>query len=281
MGEHTEIGWTDHTWSPWWGCMKVSPACDNCYAEALDRRTGGAHWGADAPLKLMSDTHWRAPLNWNRKVPERETRFVFPSMCDPFDKKAPVELRQRFFDLIRATPSLTWLLLTKRIGNAVEMCEAVGGLPANAALGETIVTQDEAIRDVPKLLEAKRSLKARLVFLSIEPMLEEMDITDLHTDRHGDLNALTGRGIWPGAKGYEDSINATKVTLPKVDWVIVGGESGQNARKMDEAWPRAIAEQCFIHGTPFFFKQWGGRTPKANGKMLDGREWCERPRIAA
>lgn len=247
MGETTGIGWTDHTWSPWWGCTKVSPACDHCYAEALDKRTGGAHWGSGAPRKEMSEAHWKAPLRWSRQVPEGETRFVFPSMCDPFDNEVPVEWRQRFFDLIRATPNLTWLLLTKRIGNAGKMADVCGGLPPNVAVGATVVTQDELDRDIGKLVAVKDLGGARFVFLSIEPMLEAMDL----------YFAL----------------------LFKPDWVIVGGESGPSHRPINAEWVRRARDQCKDAGVPFFFKQWGGRTPKANGKTLDGREWCDRPRV--
>lgn len=247
MSKVTEIGWTDHTWSPWWGCTKVSPACDHCYAEALDRRTGGAHWGPYAPRKMLSENHWRQPKKWNAAVPEGETRFVFPSMCDPFDNHASVtEAQVHFWELIYATPRLTWLLLTKRPGRILDQCAALGGLPANAAIGATVVTQAEADRDIPKLLEAKAALGARVAFLSIEPMLEPVDLS---------------RSI-----------------LARLDWVICGGESGPHARPMAPDWARSLRDQCAAAGVPFFFKQWGGRTPKAGGKTIDGVEWCERPR---
>lgn len=277
MGEITGIGWTDHTFNPWIGCTKVSPACDNCYAADMAARYGWAKWG-DFPRQRTAASTWKQPLAWNRKVPDGETRFVFcASLADVFDNQVDPQWRADLFNLIRATPRLTWLLLTKRIGNAVKMSEAAGGLPVNATLGATVVNQAEAERDVPALLDAKAKLRARFAFLSVEPMLGEMDLTCIWTKDHGDLNAFTGRGIWPGASGYEDSINATKVRTGKLDWVICGGESGANTRNIHPDWVRQLREQCFDHDAAFFFKQWGGRTPKANGKTLDGREHCDRP----
>lgn len=245
MAERTGIDWTDHTWSPWWGCTQVSPACDHCYAMALDKRVGGAHWGPGVPRKQMSDAHWKTPLAWDRKAAAAgESRFVFPSMCDPFDNEVPEEWRARFFDLIRATPHLTWLLLTKRIGNAAKMAQACGGWPANAAAGATVINQDEWDRDFSKLVALDGP---RFRFVSIEPMLGPID---------------------------EDPIG-----LDYLDWVIIGGESGPRPRPMQEAWALRMRDLCAAAGVPFFFKQWGGRFPKANGKALDGREHCERPNI--
>lgn len=249
MGEVTGIGWTDHTWSPWWGCTKVSVgdkgACVGCYAEALDKRVGGDHWGVGKPRREMSETHWRQPAKWNFAVPSGETRFVFPSMCDPFDKEVSSDRRARFFRLIEDTPKLTWLLLTKRPQNIAKMVREIGGLPENAALGATVVTQREADRDIPFLRDAAREWDA-MAFLSVEPMQEAMNLEP-----------------W----------------LPfRIDWVICGGESGPNHRPMKEEWALSLRDQCERYNVPFFFKQWGGRTPKANGKLLDGREHCERPR---
>lgn len=260
MGEVTGIGWTDHTWSPWWGCTQVSPACDHCYAKALDKRVGGDHWGVGKERRQMSEAHWRAPIKWNKAVPASETRFVFPSMCDPFDNEVPAEWRKRFFDLIRATPNLTWLLLTKRIGNAADnregaMIPQAGGLPANAALGATVCNKPELDRDLHKLLWAKvgGAIDARMIFLSIEPML--------------------------GPVSFSNNFWYAEPSLKKLDWVICGGESGPHNRPMNPEWPRQLRDECAAACVPFFFKQWGGRTPKANGKELDGREWCERPRL--
>lgn len=274
MVANSAISWTDHTWNPWIGCTKVSPACNNCYAEALAQRYGWAQWG-DHPRKRTSDATWRAPHKWNKQTPGA---FVFcASLADIFDNQVDPQWRRDAFAVMRLTPNLTYLLLTKRPGNIETLSE--NGLPPNAAIGCTVVTQREAERDLPKLLDAKKALRPAFAFVSIEPMLEAIDLTDLHTDSHADLNAFTGRGIWPGAKLYADSMNATKTYTGKLDWVICGGESGPKARPVDGDWIRGLREQCELHDAPFHFKQWGGMTAKANGKELDGREWCERPTV--
>lgn len=271
MGEVTGIGWTDHTWSPWWGCTRVSTgplgACEHCYAEALDKRVGGDHWGVGKPRREMSEKHWAAPLKWSTAALEAgEPRFVFPSMCDPFDNEVPIAWLQRFMGRIEDTPGLVWLLLTKRAPNILKrMREAGVDLPRNAALGITVVTQDEFDRDMRHLQAARRLLGARLAFLSIEPMMGPMDITTApRSDGQGHSRPLDGR-----------------FDFERVDWVICGGESGPAPRPMKPEWARALRDQCAAADVPFFFKQWGGRTPKANGKALDGVEYCARPSCSA
>lgn len=272
MGEQSAISWTDHTWNPWIGCTKVSPACDNCYAEAWAKRYGRAEWG-NHPRQRTSAGTWRAPHKWAKETPGA---FVFcASLADIFDNQVDPEWRKDAFAVMRMTPSLTYLLLTKRPQNIEKL--SPDGLPPNAAIGCTVVTQREAERDVPVLLDAKKAMKPAFAFLSIEPMLDAIDLTDLQTQSHADLNAFTGRGIWPGAKAYADSINATKCYTAKLDWVICGGESGPKARPIQADWVRGLRDQCELHDVPFHFKQWGGFTAKAGGKEIDGREWCERP----
>lgn len=274
MVANSAISWTDHTWNPWIGCTKVSPACDNCYAEAWAKRYGRAEWG-NHPRQRTGDAVWRAPHKWDKETPGA---FVFcASLADIFDNQVDPAWRSDAFAVMRATPSLTYLLLTKRPQNIEKL--SPHGLPPNAAIGCTIVTQREAERDLPILLDTKKAMRPAFAFVSIEPMLDAIDLTDLHTDTHADLNALTGRGIWPGAKLYSDSANATKCYTSTLDWVICGGESGSNARPIDPDWVRGLRDQCEMHDTPFHFKQWGGRTPKAGGKEIDGREWCERPPV--
>ncbi|MDX2277670.1 MAG: phage Gp37/Gp68 family protein [Hyphomonadaceae bacterium] len=250
MVQHSAISWTDHTFNPWIGCTKVSPACDRCYAEAWAKRYGRAQWG-DAPRQRTSPATWRQPLKWNRETPGA---FVFcASLADIFDNQVDPSWRADAFTVMRATPRLQWLLLTKRIANAVKLSEQAGGLPRNAALGATVVTQAEADRDAPKLIAAKQALGARFAFLSIEPMLERISL--------------------------DQAIRAPGFDGLLIDWVIVGGESGARARPIHSNWVRALRDECNAAGVPFHFKQWGGPTPKAGGKTIDGREWCERPRM--
>src|SRR5581483_4117136 len=161
------ISWTHHTFNPWWGCTEISPACDNCYAREWAKRFD-VKWGTGQPRRPASERTWAEPLRWNRAAERAgERRRVFcASMADVFDNEAPDDLRERLWALIRATPHLDWLLLTKRIGNALKM------LPAdwwfnypNIWIGATVATQEEADRDVCKLIQTL----ARVCFLSIEP----------------------------------------------------------------------------------------------------------------
>ncbi|KJV07994.1 phage Gp37/Gp68 family protein [Methylocucumis oryzae] len=293
--KNSKIQWCDHTFNPWLGCTKVSPACDNCYAESWAKRTGQSGlWQGER--KKTSDNYWRQPYKWhdflNRNnnawemfkyahdltdeeliargfIPPHRERVFCASLADVFDNKAQDEWRQELFAVIEDCYSLDWLLLTKRIGNAKRM------LPDNwrdgyhnAWLGITICNQKEADRDIPKLL----SIPAKIRFLSIEPMLGPIN-----------LNMFDG-----------------------IDWVIVGGESGNNARPMPLKWVRSIRDQCIEKGIPFFFKQWGEWIPinqeacpdctigkrhyiplgdcvmykigkKKTGNILDGEEWAQFP----
>ncbi|MGD8911282.1 MAG: DUF5131 family protein, partial [Candidatus Thiodiazotropha sp.] len=119
MAEKTEIAWTDSTFNPWWGCTKVGPGCDQCYAEALDKRTGGSHWGKGSSPRILSADNWDKPKRWQRQAEKDGTpRKVFcGSMCDWADKNAPAGERDRLWNLIRETPALRLQLLTKRAPN--------------------------------------------------------------------------------------------------------------------------------------------------------------------
>ena len=246
MADTTNIAWTDSTFNPWIGCTKVSPGCDHCYAEALmDKRWGKVKWGAGNPRQRTSASNWAQPLKWQAKHAEFEwehghRRRVFcASLADVFDIEAPFEWRSDLFGLIADTPDLDWLLLTKRIGNVQnllpDLTTLTTYLPRNIWLGATVVNQEEYDRDVPKLVR----IPAAVRFLSIEPML--------------------------GPIKFSPAIAA-------IDWVIVGGESGAQARPMQHEWVRSIWHQCAAWGIAMFFKQWGGIRPAANGCLLDGQE---------
>ncbi len=265
MSENSKIEWTHHTFNPWWGCVRVSPGCDHCYAEALGNRFG-TKWGVDTPRRVFGEQHWRDPLKWNTKAAAANQRHrVFcSSMADIFDKNSPPGARERVWQLMRSTPHLDWLLLSKRIGNAERMLpdDWGSGYP-NAWLGISVVNQEEAVRDIPKLLETP----ARIRFLSMEPLLEQVDITPWLQPR-------------PASHGNV------------IDWIIVGGESGPKARPMNPGWVRSLREQCAVAGTAFFFKQWGEFMPTASidapsvmhragkktaGRLLDGRTYDNIP----
>lgn len=308
MSEVTAIEWTDHTWSPVWGCTQVSPACDHCYAMTLANRFG--HGWNGAPMREFGDHHWNEPRRWNRRAAAAGTSpKVFPSMCDPFDKDWPDGVRHRFLRLVFETPSLTWLLLTKRIGNWRKSIEEArvaavnasptdkelfrwlddwidGSSPANVWVGSTVINQEEADRDIPKLL----SVPARVRFLSIEPMLGPIDLSGWLWGRaRSCAECPKDEDCWCGWE--------PRAALPgeqALHWVIAGGESGPHARPTNPQWFRDLRDQCAAAGVPYLFKQWGewtsvsqvagpgshhhfedGRTvrrvgKKAAGRLLDG-----------
>ncbi|KVO65034.1 hypothetical protein WJ78_18130 [Burkholderia ubonensis] len=240
MSENTTIEWCDHTFNPWEGCQKVGPGCDHCYAETRNARFGGGtaiNWGPGAPRRRTSPANWRKPLQWNRDgtfyaIHGRRQRVFCASLADVFDNAVDPAWRRDLFALIAHTPNLDWLLLTKRIGNVAEMLRwiDVDRLPDNVWLGATIVNQAEADRDIPKLL----AVSARVRFLSMEPLLGPVDLCRAHI---------------------------AQVKLPRVDWVIVGGESGRGARPMHPAWAADLRDQCARAGVPFLFKQHGEWAP--------------------
>lgn len=254
MGANTTIEWTDNSWSPWEGCQKVSPACDHCYAESMNRwLRRGENWGPGAPRREYSDQHWSKPLRWNANAARANRHLkIFPSVCDPFDNAAPAGHRKGFAKLILATPHLIWMLLTKRIGNAALMLPEMfpDGTPDSVWLGATIVSQAEAGRDIPKLVDAPASTR----FLSMEPLLGAVDLTD-----------------WIGPWGRPHELQAP----PMIDGIFVGGESGRAARPMHPDWARSLRNQCEAAGIAFHFKQWGEWAP---GNLSAGFDLIERDR---
>lgn len=305
MAEHTEISWADHTFNPWIGCMKVSPACDGCYAEALmglDGRMKRAEWGAPGKgvgtRVRTAPANWRQPLAWDRAAAKAGTRpFVFcASLADVFDNAVDKEWRFDLFELINKTPHLTWLLLTKRPQNIVKLfTEAMHLLPGgeaanwpfNAAIGCTVVSQEEADRDVPQLLRAKAKLKPAFAFLSMEPLLGAVNLTDVAND---------GDSYWDALRGHPAEETFDGVACEAIDWVITGGETdqgGHKARPQHVDWFRSIRDQCAAAGVAYHHKQNGewGYCPdrsinpdhlfkvgkKYAGRLLDGVTHDARP----
>lgn len=289
MGEVTAISWCDHTFNPWIGCTKVSPACDGCYAEALmDKRYGRVEWGApgkgNGTRVRTSAGNWRQPLRWNRKAETEGTRpFVFcSSLADVFDNQVPIEWRRDLFELIIKTPRLVWLLLTKRPQNIVKMFAEISHTPLewpmNAAIGTTVEDQTRADTNVPHLLRAKAALRPAFAFLSCEPLLGAINLRKMTThwgggrghDRYDALHALENRSRCFWVDG-----GALPAELPnvRVDWVITGGETdqgGHKARPSHPGWYLSLRDQCADAGIPFHHKQNGEwlHDPSAKGERV-------------
>jgi len=262
VAETTGISWCDRTWSPWIGCTKVSPACDGCYAAHLmDTRLGRVEWGPHGERKRTSESYWRNLVKWDREAKAAgRTISVFPSLCDPWDNAADPGIRREWFAVMRETPNLLHLLLSKRPQNAVAMAEACGGLPGNAALGATCEDQRRADLNVFALLRAKAILGARIAFLSCEPLLGPIDLTCVEVAGGGELNALTGD--WAVLPIVSTASRAAILTgdLPPLDWIITGGETDQGAhraRSTHPAWFRQIRDACAAAGVPYHHKQNG------------------------
>ncbi|WEE79406.1 phage Gp37/Gp68 family protein [Comamonas testosteroni] len=264
MAENTKIEWTDHTFNPFIGCTKVSPGCDNCYAENLmDTRMGKVIWGPKGERVRTSPANWNKPLKWNANHAAffaehgRRQRVFCASLADVFDNAVDPQWREDLFKLIEATPNLDWLLLTKRIGNVSNMLPVpfdFAKLYPNVWIGATVVNQEEADRDIPKLL----AVDAAVRFLSMEPLLGPVNL-----EHACDLaEAQVCKGTW---KDMADPIKCAAAlrrgSVALLDWVIVGGESGPGARPMHPNWARSLRDQCQDAGTDFLFKQWGEWMP--------------------
>ncbi|MFI5300817.1 MAG: DUF5131 family protein [Polyangiales bacterium] len=269
MSEDTGIAWATNTFNPWWGCMRVSPACEHCYAERHAARVANYMaklWGRDRPGKLWGpnsnrmiapDHIWDSPVLWNDKAArDGSTVHVFcASMCDIFEDRRDLDPhRARLWELVEATPHLRWLLLTKRpefIASMVPAAWMTAGFPVNAWVGVTAENQKYFDERVPVLATIPTSVR----FISAEPLLGPIDVS-----QHA----------------------------ASLQWIIAGGESGPGARPMEVEWARSLREQATSRNIPFFFKQWGNWRPDTEGnglikiknkdtRDLDGAEWSQMP----
>ena len=273
MSKNSKIEWTDHTFNPWIGCTRVSPGCDNCYAAvSTPARAMKIAWGASESRHRTAPTTWKDPIKWNARHEEffaqygRRQRVFCASLADVFDNAVSVQWRYALLRLIMDTPNLDWLLLTKRIGNAEAMLEqAMRALTvgregwrdnylSNVWIGATIVNQEEADRDIHKLLDTP----GRVRFLSMEPLLGPVDLGKWMFECCGNFDV--------GAEymGQQEGVCCGRPE-PKgcIDWVIVGGESGRGARPMHPEWARSLRDQCASAGVAFLFKQHGEWMPGA------------------
>lgn len=246
MGKNSDIEWTHHTFNPWWGCVKLSPACKHCYAQSWAQRLGLDLWGDDVPRRFFGENHWREPLRWNREAEASgERKRVFcASMADVFeDREDLAPWRDRLWELIEATPSLDWLLLTKRPECISRMVPWSRTWPKNVWLGTTAENQEQADLRIPYLV----SFPAKVRFVSCEPLLGSLDLSRW-------LKTKNKKGI---------------------NWVIAGGESGAKARPMNPAWAENLRDQCLAAKVPFHFKQWGHWGPEsaADRKAVESVEF--------
>jgi protein gp37 len=267
MADHSAIEWTDATWNPVTGCIEVSEGCNHCYARTFAERFRGVpghpyEQGFD--LRLWPE-RLAAPLRWRRP-----RRVFVNSMSDLFQDGVPDEFVAEVFAVMGLASRHSFQVLTKRPGRMASLLrrpefsgwmfaamEARGEVDdfrwplPNVWLGTSVEDQRWAQIRIPKLLEAPAAVR----FLSCEPLLGPIDLRDVPLQPSAGVQRE-----WPG-----------------YGWVIVGGESGNGARNMDPGWARSLRDQCATMGVSFFFKQWGGRTPKAGGRDLDGRTWDEYP----
>jgi protein gp37 len=243
MGANSSIEWTDHTFNIAWGCSKVSPACDNCYAETWAKRTGMG-WGPDAPRREMSENHWKAPMKWNAAAQKagKAARVFCSSMADVFeDHPTLAAQRAKLWPIILAMPWLQWLLLTKRPENVRDMVPGswLEAWPTNVLPGFTAENQEWFDRRYQFTVDVPTPW-----FVSYEPALGPISFGP----------SMTG-----------------------IRWVIVGGESGHSARPMMLGWVRSARDQATAAGVPFFLKQKVEDGKKVSLPMLDGRQWAEMP----
>ncbi len=234
MGVETGIGWTNHTFNPWWGCTKVSAGCDHCYAEGFDKRIGGDHWGAGKPRRVFTDKHWNEPLKWNEAAVKAGTRrMVFcASMADIMDDEAPKGALERLWQLIDATPMLIWQLLTKRPQRYAQR------LPKafkwnNVWLGTSTENQETFNLRYPIAMQAAMD-RNLIAWISYEPAIGPLTIVG----------------------GYHP------------DWIVCGGESGGGRREFKAEWAETLLAECRQADIPFFMKQMSAITAPAAKALI-------------
>lgn len=244
MADRSAIEWTQATWNPTTGCDRISPGCDHCYALSLAKRLkamGSAKYQTDGDPRTSGPGFGVSVHEAALDIPRRwqQPRLVFVnSMSDLFHARVPADFVERVFSVMAETPQHTYQLLTKRATRLRRLAPKLIW-PPNVWIGVSVEDERHLVR-----IDALREVPAAIRFLSAEPLL----------------------GPLPG------------IDLTGIDWVIVGGESGPDARPMAADWAREIRDRCVALDVPFFFKQWGGRTPKAGGRCLDGRMWDQSPR---
>lgn len=294
MGANTKIQWCDYSWNPWEGCTKVSPGCLNCYADTRAQRFGQVKWGKGQPRRRTSASNWHLPVKWNKRqvvcltcgewhpsvnwtdvsvsphigcclkcssrqpMEFRRPRVFCASLADWLDEEVPAEWLGDLLTLIHKTPNLDWLLLTKRPENfrtrllaarstirpdPLDMTDRIDAwledtrIPLNVWLGVSVEDQTRADERIPILL----SIPAKVRFLSCEPLLGPVDLKPFAPFSVAHGLTLTDSGKYFGG----------------IQWAIIGGESGPNARPCNVEWIRSLVSQCRDAGVAPFVKQLG------------------------
>ncbi|WP_369228948.1 DUF5131 family protein [Streptomyces sp. R21] len=247
MSDRSSIEWTEATWNPTTGCDRISEGCDNCYALTLSKRLkamGSPKYQADGDPRTSGPGFGLTLHPDALSVPFgwKSPRTVFVnSMSDLFHARVPLDYVRRVFEVIAETPQHTYQVLTKRARRLRQVADRLEW-PANLWMGVSV----ESVKELPRV-DDLRQVPAAVRFLSCEPLigpLGGLDLTDIH-------------------------------------WVIAGGESGPRFRPVEEEWLTQIRDTCLSADVAFFFKQWGGRTPKASGRHLQGRTWDQMPLAVA
>jgi protein gp37 len=247
MGKETGITWTDSTFNAWWGCVEVSPACDNCYARETALRFWPKEnlWSVSGPRRFFGEKHWKQLIHWDAQAAHRGVphKVFVNSMADLFEDRRDLDQwREKLFQIIDKTPFLIYQLLTKRadcIQRLVPVKWMENAWPANVWMGVTAENQRRWDERVPLL----RKLNAKVKWVSAEPLL-----TDIVDGYHG------------------------------IDWVVVGGESGVGARRMAPEWANNILVRCTSAGVKYFMKQKGAVLASELGcKEKSGKDPSEWP----
>ena len=246
MAGKTGIEWTEVTWNPTTGCDRITSGCDNCYALTLSKRLkamGAPKYQNDGDPRTSGPGFGITthPATLDEPYKWRQPRLVFVnSMSDLFHAKVPIAFVREVFDVIANTPQHTYQILTKRSTRLRRVADKLDW-PDNLWMGVSVENGDQLAR-----VDDLRAVPAAVRFLSCEPLLGPLD----------------------------------GIRLDGIGWVIAGGESGPGYRPMELGWARDIRDACVADDVPFFFKQWGGRTPKKMGRELDGRIWSEMPTVS-
>lgn len=241
----TGIEWTDATWNPMTGCTKLSAGCDHCYAHALSQTKTRAVYLAQPPVRDTPENRTEpfAPRFWPERLRQplswRSPKRIFVnSMSDVFHGQFSLAQIQSVFEVMNAASHHQFQVLTKRPERAARLADDLPWSP-NIWIGASV----EDMRVARRADDLRRIGQASVRFISAEPLLGSLDFLD----------------------------------LSGIDWVIGGGESGSGHRRVDPAWARGLRDNVHRSGAAFFWKQWGGHTPKSGGRLLDDEEWSEYP----